>query len=85
MFDYLSGAKIFTKLDLHDAYHHIHIHWGDKWKTVFCTQYGQFEYTVIPFRLCNTPATFQAYINQAMRGILDEFIVVYLDDILIYS
>ena len=85
MFDRLSGAKIFSKLDLRDAYHRIRIRRGDEWKTAFRTRYGQFEYLVMPFGLCNAPATFQAYINSAMRGILDDYVVVYLDDILIFS
>ena len=85
LMDRLVGAKYFTKLDLRDAYHRIRIRRGDEWKTAFRTRYGYFEYTVMPFGLCNTPATFQAYINKAMKGILDEFYVVYLDDILIYS
>lgn len=83
--DRLAGAKVFTKLDLKDAYHRIRIRRGDEWKTAFRTRYGHFEYTVMPFGLSNAPATFQAYINRAMAGIIDVFCVVYLDDILIYS
>ena len=59
----LSGVKLFTKLDLKDAYHWIHIKEGNEWKTAFCTHYSHFEYMVMPFRLINTPATFQVYIN----------------------
>ncbi|OQD64946.1 hypothetical protein PENANT_c409G07288, partial [Penicillium antarcticum] len=83
--DRLSGAKIFTQLDLRDAYHRIRIKEGDEWKTAFRTRYGHFEYTVMPFGLANTPATFQAYINRALCDLLDQFCVVYLDDILIFS
>ncbi|RMZ74713.1 hypothetical protein DV737_g5810, partial [Chaetothyriales sp. CBS 132003] len=83
--DRLSGAKVFTKLDLKDAYYRIRIRKGDEWKTAFRTRYGHFEYTVMPFGLVNAPATFQAYINKALSGLLDEFCVVYLDDILIFS
>ena len=83
--DRLSGAKVFTKLDLKDAYHRIRIRAGNEWKTAFRTRYGHFEYTVMPFGLANAPATFQAYINRAMAGYVDVFCVVYLDDILIYS
>ena len=83
--DRLSGAKKFTKLDLKDAYHRIRIKRGDEWKTAFRTRYGHFEYQVLPFGLANAPATFQAYINQALRGLVDVICVVYLDDILIFS
>jgi RNase H-like domain found in reverse transcriptase/Reverse transcriptase (RNA-dependent DNA polymerase)/Integrase zinc binding domain/Chromo (CHRromatin Organisation MOdifier) domain/Integrase core domain len=83
--DRLSGAKVFTKLDLKDAYHRIRIREGDEWKTAFRTRYGHFEYTVMPFGLSNAPATFQAYINRALVSLMDTICVVYLDDILIYS
>ena len=83
--DRLVGAKYFTKLDLRDAYYRIRIKSGDEWKTAFRTRYGHFEYTVMPFGLANAPATFQAYINKALRGLLDVSCSVYLDDILIYS
>ena len=83
--DRLSGSKRFTKLDLKDAYHRIRIKAGDEWKTAFRTRYGHFEYQVMPFGLANAPATFQAYINKALRGLIDVTCVVYLDDILIYS
>jgi Reverse transcriptase (RNA-dependent DNA polymerase)/RNase H-like domain found in reverse transcriptase/Integrase zinc binding domain/Chromo (CHRromatin Organisation MOdifier) domain len=83
--DRLRGAKVFTKLDLKDAYHRLRIREGDEWKTAFRTRYGHFEYCVMPFGLSNAPATFQAYINHALRGLVDVTCVVYLDDILIYS
>jgi hypothetical protein len=83
--DRLSGAQVFSALDLKDAYYRIPIKRGDEWKTAFRTCYGHFEYMVMPFGLTNALATFQAYINRALAGYLDEFCVVYLDDILIYS
>ena len=83
--DRLNGAVVFSKLDLKDAYHRIRIRKGDEWKTAFRTRYGHFEYLVMPFGLTNAPATFQAYINKALTGLMDNFCVVYLDDILIYS
>ena len=83
--DRLSGAKYFTKLDLKDAFHRIRIREGDEWKTAFRTRYGHFEYLVMPFRLTNAPATFQSYIHQALHGLLDEFCIAYVDDILIFS
>jgi hypothetical protein len=79
------GAKIFTKLDLKDAYYRVRIRDGHEWKTAFRTRYGHFEYLVMPFGLANAPATFQAYVNTTLAGLLDHFVVVYLDDILIYS
>jgi hypothetical protein len=83
--DRLSGATIFTKLDLKDAYHRIPIRREDRWKTAFRTRYGHYEYTVMPFGLTNAPATFQAYIHRALAGMLDTICIVYLDDILIFS
>jgi hypothetical protein len=83
--DRLGKAVIYTKLDLKDAYYRIRIRAGDEWKTAFRTRYGHFEYCVMPFGLANAPATFQAYINQALSGLVDMLCVVYLDDILIYS
>ncbi len=58
---------------------------GDKWKTAFRTRYGYFEYQMIPFGLTNTPATFQAYINKILAEKLNVFMIVYLDNILIYT
>jgi Reverse transcriptase (RNA-dependent DNA polymerase) len=58
---------------------------GEKWKTAFRCRYGLFEYTVMPYGLCNAPGTFQHYMNDTYREFLDDFLVVYLDDLLIYS
>ena len=85
LLDRLSHAKIFSKLDLRDAYHRLRIKEGDEWKTAFRTRYGHYEYRVMPFGLTNAPATFQSYIHQALGGLLDTICVVYLDDILIFS
>uniref|UniRef100_A0A670IHI8 Gypsy retrotransposon integrase-like protein 1 n=1 Tax=Podarcis muralis TaxID=64176 RepID=A0A670IHI8_PODMU len=81
----VQGAQVFTKLDLRGAYNLIRIRAGDEWKTAFGTRYGQFEYLVMPFGLCNAPAVFQRYINHVFQDLLDKYVVVYLDDILIYS
>ncbi len=84
-FERLQGASIFTKLDLRNAYHLVHIREGDEWKTVFNTPRGHFEYLVMPFGLSNSPAVFQALVNDVLRDMVDQFIYVYLDDILIFS
>ena len=85
MLDRLQGAKMFTKLDCKDAYNCVRIKGGDKWKTAFCTRFGLFEYLAMPFGLTNAPATFQAFINKALGKFLDIIVVVYLDNILIFS
>ena len=83
--DRVAGAKVFTKLDLKDGYHHIRMRKGDEHKTAFRTRYGQYQYKVIPFGLVNAPAMFQTMMNKILREFLDHSVVVYLDDILIYS
>ncbi|KAJ6440242.1 cystathionine beta-lyase/cystathionine gamma-synthase [Purpureocillium lavendulum] len=83
--DRLGRAKLFTKLDLKDAYHRLRIRQGDEWKTAFRCHYGHYEYQVMPFGLVNAPASFQQYINYALEGLVDITCVVYLDDILIFS
>jgi hypothetical protein len=81
----LAKARWFTLLDLKNGYNLIRIKEGDEWKTTFRTRYGLFEYTVMPFGLCNAPKTFQSIINDVLRDLLDAGTVVYIDDILIYS
>lgn len=85
MLDRVKSAKIFTKLDLRGAYNLVRMKEGDEWKTAFRTRYGHFEYLVMPFGLTNAPATFQRFVNEIFCDIMDKFIVVYLDDILIFS
>jgi len=83
--DRVAGAKVFTKLDLKDRYHLIRMRTGDEHKTAFRTRYGQYEYKVMPVGLVNAPATFQTMMNKILREFLDHGVVVYLDDILIFS
>ncbi len=85
LLDWLRTRKIFTKLDLRGAYNLFNIRPGDEWKTTFRTRYSHFEYTIMPFGLTNTPAVFQHLMNDIFREYMDEFVVVYLDDILIFS
>ena len=78
-------ARIYTKINLRHAYHLVHIAEGDKWKTAFRTRYGSFEWLCMPFGLTNSPAAFQRFMNDIFGDLLDHYMIVYLDDILIYS
>ncbi|KAL0361546.1 UNVERIFIED_CONTAM: RNA-directed DNA polymerase [Sesamum radiatum] len=84
-FDRLSQAKYFTKIDLRSGYWQVRIKEGDEAKMTVVTRYEAFEFLVIPFGLTNAPATFNTLMNQVLHGFLDEFVVVYLDDIVIYN
>jgi len=85
LLDQLGQAKIHTKINLRGAYNLVHIKEGDKWKTTFRTRYGHFEYNVMPFGLTNALAIFQHLMNDVFWEFLDNFVVCYLDDILVFS
>ena len=84
-FKLLQGATIFTKLDLRNAYHLVRIKEGDEWKMSFNTLTGHWEYLVMPFGLTNAPAVFQTLVNDVLGDMINRFVFVYLDDILIFS
>ena len=78
-------AKIYTKIDLTHAYHLVRIAEGDEWKTTFRTRWGSYEWNVMPFGLTNAPAAWSRFINDVLKDLIDVHVIIYLDDILIYS
>jgi hypothetical protein len=85
LLDTPSRAKVFTKIDLKHAYHLIQIAAGDEWKTAFRTCYGSFEWLVMPFGLTNAPGSFQRFLNGIYSDLLNVYVIIYLDNILIFS
>jgi hypothetical protein len=85
LFDRLVGARFFSKIDLRTGFYQILLAEGDREKTAFRTRYGHFEWTVLPMGLTNAPATFQHLMNQSFREMLDRCVLVFLDDIVVYS
>ena len=85
MMDRVSQTKWFTKINLRNVYNLVQIAQGDEWKTAFRTRYGLFEYLVMPLGLTNTPATFQHFMHDIFRDYLDLFLLVHLDNLLIYT
>lgn len=83
--DQLAGSSVFSKLDLASGYHQIRVKEEDTQKTAFGSRFGLYNFVVMPFGLTNAPATFMKTMNELFSDMLDKFLIVYLDDIIIFS